>query len=793
MRMNRIAAALVFCAVALGAACSTPSGDGAIVITVQLRSGLKAKCVTVTATDGTLTRTSEEMRPETGMMSLKVGAVPSGLKNPVKLQAHGFLDTDCTVSSGENSIEQSAEFASPPTMVTLTLGPPEQDAGNDAGADAGADGGADAGADAGVDAGTDGGVDAGIDMDLDGVPLPQDCLDTDNTVYPGAPELCGDGKDNDCNAQTPMDCASSSCTNMNCGGQNLCTGGLCVGPSENCVDGVDNNGDTKIDCLDPLCATMGCNDQNLCTGGETCQGDGGCGAPSTVTSCIPTDPMCQGSGTCQPDSGVCVFINLTGACDDGLMCTAAGTCMNGACVQGPTTMCGAPPTCRAAGSCAEPNGMCAFPPLDAGAGVGTCSDNNNCTINDACDGDGGCAGQQVNCAAPSQCHVFAGTCDGGGGCDFNARTGLPCDAGAGMGAATCDVAFACNVTPTSVFPFTTSNFVDADLPDAGPNPDINNCNATINTAGGAPTLSACLGAPPVRVFTPPGGQPTVLIRYSGLRLRSNSTLVISGDKPVIFAVVGNADIEGPITANNSGGTAGACTTGTAATVRGGGAGGSFGTQGGNGGHQANGTGRGTPGATNGQTTLIPLRGGCNGGNGVTGTSTLSTTGGTGGGAIQFTVSGTLTISNFISAPGQGGVGATINDSGGSGGGSGGAILLEATQVNTTGGSRLTTNGGGGGEGTSGNDGISGSPGENNTQNGGAAGGGMSTTGGDGGRGHGIATTPVGNGANGTVTGGGGGGGGGMGRIRINASSMCNLMGQTSADVKGNGTTGCPAP
>ncbi|MFT3711755.1 MAG: putative metal-binding motif-containing protein [Archangium sp.] len=786
--MNRIAAALVFCAVVLGAACSTPSNDGAMLITVQLRSGVKAKCVTVTASDGTVTRTSEEMRPETGMMSLKVGAVPTGLKNPVKVQAHGFLDLDCTMSSGENSVEQSAEFANPPTMVTLTLGPPEQDGGNDAGADAGTD----AGADAGVDAGTDAGTDAGIDMDMDGVPASLDCLDTDPTVYPGAPELCGDANDNDCDPLTLLDCANPSCMNMNCGGQNVCTGGVCVGPNENCLDGVDNNGDFKVDCFDPLCAAMACNDQNLCTGGETCQGDGGCGAPSTMTVCTPTEPQCQGNGVCQPDSGVCVFLNMTGACDDGLMCTSPGTCMNGACVQGPTMTCGTPPTCRAAGSCGEPSGMCSFPPLDAGAGVGTCSDNNNCTINDACDGDGGCAGQQVNCAAPTQCHVFAGTCDAGGGCDFNARTGLPCDAGAGMGAATCDMAFACNVTPTAVFPFTTSNFVDADLPDAGPNPDINNCNATIDTTGATPTLSGCLGAPPTKVFTPAGGQATVLIRYSGFRLRSNSTLIISGDKPVIFAVVGNADIEGPVTANNGGGTSTACSGQVAATVKGGGAGGSFGSPGGNGGNQVNGTGRGTPGLANGQTTLIPLRGGCNGGDGVTGTSTLSTTGAAGGGAVQFTVSQTLTISNFIAAPGRGGVGAVTMNSGGSGGGSGGAILLEATQVNTTGGSWLTANGGGGGEGTGSSGGNSGSPGESNTQNGGAAGGGNSGSGGDGGRGRGVATA-VGNGNDATGVAGGGGGGGGMGRIRINASSMCNLMGMTSADVKGNGTTGCPAP
>ena len=52
-----------------------------------------------------------------------------------------------------------------------------------------------------------------IDQDKDGynaAPCGGDLDDTDPTVNPGAPEICGDGKDNDCDGHT--DCDDSDCT-----------------------------------------------------------------------------------------------------------------------------------------------------------------------------------------------------------------------------------------------------------------------------------------------------------------------------------------------------------------------------------------------------------------------------------------------------------------------------------------------------------------------------------------------------------------------------------------------------
>lgn len=43
----------------------------------------------------------------------------------------------------------------------------------------------------------------GVDLDGDGALSPADCDDSDMTVYPGAPELCGDGVDQDCDSSDP--------------------------------------------------------------------------------------------------------------------------------------------------------------------------------------------------------------------------------------------------------------------------------------------------------------------------------------------------------------------------------------------------------------------------------------------------------------------------------------------------------------------------------------------------------------------------------------------------------------
>jgi len=156
-------------------------------------------------------------------------------------------------------------------------------------------------------------------------------------------------------------------------------------------------------------------------------------------------------GLCVVDAG-CRYLAMPGDCDDGSDCTSMDRCDNrGDCV-GQVRQCTAPP----AGQCWAAAGVCV---ADAGcsyqpAAGSTCNDQENCTLDDRCDGDAGCAGTRVTCAArecavPRELH-------GRRGCLYAAiDAGIACgDGGA------CNVQGAC-LPP---FPFVPSNVAINDIP-----------------------------------------------------------------------------------------------------------------------------------------------------------------------------------------------------------------------------------------------------------------------------------------------------------------------------------------
>jgi subtilisin family serine protease len=74
-----------------------------------------------------------------------------------------------------------------------------------------------------------------------------DCDDGDPQTYPGAPEVCADGVDQDCDGVDRQ-------KGKGCNGGGGSGGG---GANENCKNGVDDDGDGLVDCLDGDCASKG--------------------------------------------------------------------------------------------------------------------------------------------------------------------------------------------------------------------------------------------------------------------------------------------------------------------------------------------------------------------------------------------------------------------------------------------------------------------------------------------------------------------------------------------------------
>ncbi|MBM4381407.1 MAG: putative metal-binding motif-containing protein, partial [Deltaproteobacteria bacterium] len=547
----RLPAAILLCVLAW--ACELrPASQQAARVLVVAGPGVRSACAQVQVK-------AEDVRAQvSGAILLdgregpfRVAVYRGALPERVQVRAVGYADADCTVPTlpPEQSAEGEMAFSRAVTEVTLLMeaAPVTVDADGD-GSPAGED--CDD-ADASRAPGKAESCSGGVDEDCDGK---ADCLDeacagagcgpfSEGLCEDGTCREvgCADGQDED--ADGASDCADADCAGAACGPGGQCARGRCLAPSEAglCADGEDNDGDGASDCADPECPVgSGCNDGQACTSGDACAADGACsGAP---VACPPyVAAACYGPvGACTEPNGACDYAPRTGACDDGRACTLQDACDEDGGCAGTPRVCEPPPgQCLASGECQEGlDGGCAYALLPAGAG---CDDGENCTVGDQCTGDGGCKGTAVTCVAPSECLAVQPGCAADGGCLFTARTGEGCDAG------TCAPDGGC--VPARWVNYAPSNFSPWQLPPSGGNV-VFNCGTTTFESeldGGYAWTNFCgPGAPPQPSEVDLAGVPGMLLYVDALTVSGGSTLALRGVSPVILAVKGSATVAGTL-------------------------------------------------------------------------------------------------------------------------------------------------------------------------------------------------------------------------------------------------------
>ena len=200
-----------------------------------------------------------------------------------------------------------------------------------------------------------------------------------------------------------------------------------------------------------------CNDNNPCTE-DSCDVAQGCvGTPDDALTCDDGDPCssddhCEGgscAGTCEcVEDSDCAGVELPipprfcqhtvctnfkcvvvadaakdgAGCDDTDACTTGEVCGGGTCAAGVAVSCDAPADSCSSVACNPTTGACDESYADAGVG---CNDGDACTVEDLCDGTGGCAGTLKDCSA------FADDCNAAecvnGACIPSPLDGVTCD------------------------------------------------------------------------------------------------------------------------------------------------------------------------------------------------------------------------------------------------------------------------------------------------------------------------------------------------------------------------------
>ena len=212
-----------------------------------------------------------------------------------------------------------------------------------------------------------------------------------------------------------LDNAASCNDNDACTTGDVCVNGQCLGgPPLECNDSnicTDDSCDGTVGCLYAP-NVAGCDDGNACTTGDLC-GEGKCGFAG-FQDCDDGNPCTKDS--CAPVAG-CTYSAVVGGCSDDDPCTIGDACSNGLCVAGPQLDCDDGNVCTD-DSC-DQTGACVHAPNKS-----PCSDGNACTAGDHCDG-GTCifAGLE-GCNDDNVC--TADSCDPSQGCLHLLNT-APCD------------------------------------------------------------------------------------------------------------------------------------------------------------------------------------------------------------------------------------------------------------------------------------------------------------------------------------------------------------------------------
>ena len=261
---------------------------------------------------------------------------------------------------------------------------------------------------------------------------------------------CGDASDTTCSAADTCDgegaCVVNHRDDVACDDGNACTAndacaaGLCVsGSLVACDDGNECTAET-CDALSgcvaaPVDAGVACGDPEAssCSAADTCDGAGTCLANDSAQG-VPcgddTNSDCNAADTCD-GAGICETNVVTDgvACDDGDFCSEGDTCAGGFCVSGDLLDCDDQNACTT--DTCDPQAGCKYGARPQGT---PCSDNDACTLEDACFGGKCVAGGVIDCDDGNIC--TADSCDPGSGC-VNDGTDITQQACSGDNSYTC--------------------------------------------------------------------------------------------------------------------------------------------------------------------------------------------------------------------------------------------------------------------------------------------------------------------------------------------------------------------